>query len=88
MAETEEKPEGEAVEKKNPKYRATLYSTWKQVPAQGPVTYLIVWHVTLQAGQVIEYELLRLFQPEFSTIDPDTFSNLVEAGKLREWRES
>jgi len=67
-------------------HRASLYSTWKQVPAQGAITYFVVWHVKIKDGAPYEYELLRLFSPEFSTISVSAFSTMVEAGKIKEWK--
>lgn len=64
---------------------ATLYSTWKQIPSTGPVVYLVVWRVTICAGEIVSYELLRLFDPEFKTISAAAFKDLVDAGRLVEW---
>lgn len=77
-------PETEATE---PRYRATLYSTWMQVPDKGPVKYFVVIKVLIQGGIVKEYELLRLFEPELATIEAHTFCKLVDDKKLREWKQ-
>lgn len=63
---------------------ATLYSTWMQRSAK-PV-YFVVWNLWLKEGRVIKYTLLRMFEPEFSDIDPAKFQELVDKNVLVEWK--
>lgn len=65
---------------------ATLYSTWKQRNADGTAYYIVVTGISFKAGEVISYELLRLFNPEKTKIDVEAFKTLVKKNVLVEWR--
>lgn len=63
---------------------AEQYSTWMGTK-EGKIVYLLVLHRVLIGGELAHYELLRLFDPEITEVDPVLMSDMIADGRIKRW---